>query len=89
MDKNNKLHKISGRQMPAQIRLAAAAIGKDKLGFTPKEIGLHSARCGAAMAMYLSGVLVCTIMLLGRWKMVQQRIFTIHQKTNKRIQQRD
>jgi hypothetical protein len=67
MDKNNKLHKISGRQMLAQIRLAAAAIGKDKLGFTPKEIGLHSARCGAAMAMYLSGVLVCTIMLLGRW----------------------
>jgi hypothetical protein len=31
------------------------------------KIGLHSARSGAAMAMYLAGVPVFTIMLLGRW----------------------
>jgi hypothetical protein len=37
------------------------------LGFSAKEIGLHSARSGAAMAMYLAHVPVFTIMLLGRW----------------------
>ncbi len=47
--------------------MAAASLGPDELGFTPNEIGLHSARSGAAMAMYLSGVPVFTIMLLGRW----------------------
>jgi hypothetical protein len=47
--------------------LTISAIGKDTLGFSPYEIGLHSARSGAAMAMYLSGVPMFTIMLLGRW----------------------
>lgn len=37
------------------------------LGFHASDIGLHSARSGAAMAMYLAGVPVYTIMLLGRW----------------------
>jgi hypothetical protein len=47
--------------------LAAAAIGKNTLGFSPEQIGLHSARSGAALAMYLAGVPVFTIMLMGRW----------------------
>jgi len=47
--------------------MAATAIGKDKLGFTANQIGLHSARGRAAMAMYLAGVPVFTIMLLGCW----------------------
>jgi hypothetical protein len=37
------------------------------LGFGPNDIGLHSLRSGAAMAMYLFAVPVFTIMLLGRW----------------------
>ena len=49
------------------LRMAAASLGPDELGFTPDEIGLHSARSGAAMAMYLAHVPVFTIMLLGRW----------------------
>jgi hypothetical protein len=67
MDSNSKIHKITGVQLLKQIRLAAAALGKDILGFSPKDIGLHSARSGAAMAMYLSGIPIYTIMLLGRW----------------------
>jgi hypothetical protein len=47
--------------------MAAASIGPDELGFTPDQIGLLSARSGAAMAMYLVGVPVFTIMLLGQW----------------------
>jgi hypothetical protein len=50
-----------------QIRLLAAAIGKDTLGFLPADISLHSARSGTAMAMYLLGTPAYTIMLLGRW----------------------
>ena len=37
------------------------------LGLNPKRIGLHSLCSSAAMAMYLNGVPVYTIMLLGRW----------------------
>jgi hypothetical protein len=50
-----------------RLRLATTAVGAASLGFTAKEIGLHSARSGAAMAMYLAHVPVFTIMLLGRW----------------------
>jgi len=67
MDNKNNIHLITGPQLLKQLRLAAAAIGKDFLGFHPSDIGLHSARSGAAMAMYLAGVPVYTIMLLGRW----------------------
>jgi hypothetical protein len=49
------------------LRRVAASLGSDNLGYTPDQIGLHSARSGAAMAMYLAGVPVFTIMLLGHW----------------------
>jgi hypothetical protein len=58
---------FTGPHLLKRIRLAAATIRPDKLGFEPKQLGLHSARSGAAMAMYLAGVPVFTIMLLGRW----------------------
>jgi hypothetical protein len=67
MDNKNNIHLITGPHLLKQLRLAAAAIGKDVLGFHPSDIGLHSTRSGAAMAMYLAGVPVYTIMLLGRW----------------------
>ena len=81
MDKYNKIHKITGSQLLRQLRLAAAAIGKDILGFSPNDLGLHSARCGAAMAMCLAGVPVYTIMLLGHWS----SLFTLHLQVSKRI----
>ena len=51
----------------AKLRAAATAIGKDNLGFVADDLGLHSIRSGAAMSMYLAGVPVFTIMLIGRW----------------------
>jgi hypothetical protein len=60
-------HYFSGKDLLSRIRLAAATLGEDELGFSPDQVGLHSARSGAAMAMYLAGVPVVTIMLLGRW----------------------
>jgi hypothetical protein len=64
---DNSVHLFSGKELLSRIRAAATSIGRDDLGFDPDTIGLHSARSGAAMAMYLGGVPVFTIMLLGRW----------------------
>jgi hypothetical protein len=67
MDANKKLHQITGNQLLKQLCRAAQALGHETLGFKPEQIGLHSARSGAAMAMYLAGVSVYTVMLLSRW----------------------
>jgi hypothetical protein len=64
---NNKIHFFSGTELLKHLRFAVTSIGPDSLGFTSKQIGLHSTRSGAAMAMYLAHVPVFTIMLLGRW----------------------
>ena len=49
------------------LRSHIKSIDYQSLGITPDEIGLHSCRSSAAMAMYLNHVPVYTIMLLGRW----------------------
>ena len=46
---------------------AVVAIGEHRLGITQDQIGTHSIRSGAAMAMYLGECAVFTIMLIGRW----------------------
>jgi hypothetical protein len=43
------------------------AIGKMKLGIHHSEVGTHSIRSGATMAMYLAGVPIFSIMLIERW----------------------
>jgi hypothetical protein len=42
--------------------------GKDKFGFDPSDIGNHSIRSGAAMALFLMNYHSDRIMILGRWK---------------------
>jgi len=42
-------------------------IGEEELGIKAMDMGTHSIRSGATMAMYLAGVPVFTIMLVGRW----------------------
>ena len=64
---NGELHEIKATDLLIKLRAAVSAIGKEALGFGPKDIGLHSLRSGAAMAMYLMAVPVFTIMLIGRW----------------------
>jgi hypothetical protein len=54
-------------QVLTRLRAAATAIGSACLSFEPKEIGPHSLCLGAAIEMYLAGVPVYTIMLIGRW----------------------
>ncbi len=43
------------------------AIGKTKLGIQRLEVGTHLIRSGAAMAMYLAGVPIFSIMLIVHW----------------------
>jgi hypothetical protein len=62
-----RVDKISSSQILLRLRAAARSVGSATLGFEPKEIGTHSLRSGAAMEMYLAGVPVYTIMLIGRW----------------------
>ena len=63
----DKIIHIKSSTVRLKLRAAAAALGPDKLGFSSDEIGTHSLRSGAAMAMYLNEVPVYTIMLIGRW----------------------
>ena len=48
------------------LRTVVLALGSDQLGFTADKIGTHSLQSGAAMQMYLGGIPVYTIMLIGR-----------------------
>ena len=61
---------ISSFRIRTKLRVAVKVIGKGVLGFTEKDVGLHSIRSGAAMALFLAGVPVFTIMIIGRWKSV-------------------
>ena len=68
---SKSVNHIHSTQILASLRWAARELGKDRLGYTPEEIGCHSIRSGAAMAMYLARhpvqVPTYTIMLQGRW----------------------
>jgi hypothetical protein len=51
-----------------QLRTATRAVGEQRLGFKVANIGTHSIRSGAVMAMYRAGVKVETIQMIGRWR---------------------
>ena len=58
---------VTANDMLRFMRRTADAIGQDKLGFSSTEIGTHSVRSGAAMAMFLDNTPIFLIMLVGRW----------------------
>ena len=64
----HQVREITSSQNRTKLRSAVAQIGEEQLGFTAEEIGCHSLRSGAAMAMKVAGVLEFTIMIIGRWK---------------------
>jgi len=55
---------ITGEMIADLCRDGVVAIGETKLGIRRSEIGTRSIRSGAAMAMYLDGVPVFSIMLI-------------------------
>ena len=62
-----KLLRVTSKQVLTSIRAVVTCIGKDTLGYSATDVGTHSLRSAAAMAMYLTGVPDFTIMLIGRW----------------------
>jgi hypothetical protein len=62
-----ELKEITSKMILQRLRALVSHIGEAELGFKTHEIGTHSIRSGAAMAMYLTGVPIFTIILLGRW----------------------
>ena len=62
-----RIEHVTSKMMVESLRDAVKATGEEKLGFKAEEIGTHSIRSGAAMAMYLGKCPVYTIMMIGRW----------------------
>jgi hypothetical protein len=58
---------LTSKQVINSLRDVVGAMGESCLGISKKEIGTHSIRSGATMAMYLGERPVYTIMLIGRW----------------------
>ncbi len=63
----SSIYQITSESILDTIRRTVKDMGKDKLGFSPDEVGTHSNRSAGAMSMFLSGTPVYTIMLVGRW----------------------
>jgi hypothetical protein len=67
-DKGTRATTITAGEVLVHLRAAAIQYGETRLGFPASRIGTHSLRAGAAMAMFLAGVPVETIQLIGRWQ---------------------
>ena len=53
--------------MTQALRSAVTSIGEEVVGINASDVGTHSIRSGAAMAMYSGECPVYTIMMIGRW----------------------
>ena len=65
--KRSRIEHISSKEMVQALQAAVESVGEDKLGIKKEDVGTHSIRSGAAMAMYLGECPVFTIMMIGRW----------------------
>ena len=61
------MNHVTSKQVIAVMQDGVQAIGENVLHIKKSEIGMHSIRSGAAMAMFLSNCSVCLIMMIGRW----------------------
>ena len=59
--------KITGDLVQSRLHTVVELLGKENLGFSKEDIGLHSIRAGGAMDMFLSGVCKIIIQRVGRW----------------------
>ena len=67
MTQTSHISTISSGELLCHLCASVTAIRSDVLRFTAGEVGLHSIRSGAVMAMYLNKIPVFTIMLIGCW----------------------
>jgi hypothetical protein len=64
---HNWISHVTSKIVESALCDGVVAAGKAKLRIHCHKIGTHSIRTGAAMAMYLGGVLVFAIMMIGQW----------------------
>ena len=64
---HRRISHITQKQVTDALRDGVKTYGKSKLQIKSKDVGTHSIRSGAAMAMYLGGLSVYAIQLIGRW----------------------
>jgi hypothetical protein len=64
---NGTFSNLTSRAALVMLRQSLRDLNSEALNIKAEECGLHSLRSSAAMAMYLNGIPVYTIMLLGRW----------------------
>ena len=64
---HNRIIHITQKQVRDALRDRVKAFSESKLCINAPEAGTHSIRLGAAMAMYLGGLPVYAIQLIGRW----------------------
>jgi hypothetical protein len=65
--RHNKINHITSNDIVQALRDSLKTYGEARLRINIDEIGTHSIRSGAAMAMYLGGVPVFAIQMIGRW----------------------
>jgi len=63
----SRITHVTGKQVANVLKDTVRAIGEDALNIKADEVGTHSIRSAAAMAMFLGGLPVYLIMLMGRW----------------------
>jgi hypothetical protein len=62
-----RIRHVTSKQVATALQVAVKSIGEDVLNIKAEEVGTHSLRSAAAMAMFLGGLPVYLIMLMGRW----------------------
>jgi hypothetical protein len=62
-----RISNITSKNIETALRNGVMTYGEAKLRIYRHEVGMHSIQSGAAMAMYLGGVPVFAIMMIGRW----------------------
>jgi hypothetical protein len=65
--RHDTITQVTSNDVITTLRDAVKTHGEDDLRIYTHEVGTHSIRSGAAMAMYLGGVPVFAIMMIGRW----------------------
>jgi hypothetical protein len=65
-DEKGRIKELTAKSALLHLRDYIGTVDKN-FGLDPQDNGLHSIRASAAMGMYLNGIPVYTIMLLGRW----------------------
>ena len=63
----SRVRHVTSKQVAKALQDTVTAIGEDVLNIKAEEVETHSLRSAAAMAMFLGGLPVYLIMLMGRW----------------------